>query len=228
MLFIAEIGLNHNGNLDLSYELIKQAKYAGADIVKFQLGWRGEKDEMNYMNLETLKSLKRWCNYMDVELMTSIFTPQAYSLAKEVGFKRYKIASRTLKDNPELVKEIISEEKQTIISLGMWDEDHPPFLENDNIKYLWCKSKYPASPWDLIDFPKCFTDSHLSGYSDHSIGIEIPLLAISRGAQIIEKHFTLDKSDNTIRDHVLSATPDEFKILTQLGKNIYRNFKLGI
>ena len=46
MLFIAEIGLNHNGNLDLSYELIKQAKYAGADIVKFQLGWRGEKDEM--------------------------------------------------------------------------------------------------------------------------------------------------------------------------------------
>ena len=39
------------------------------------------------MNLETLKSLKRWCNYMDVELMTSIFTPQAYSLAKEVGFE---------------------------------------------------------------------------------------------------------------------------------------------
>ena len=75
-------------------------------------------------------------------------------LAKEVGFKRYKIASRTLKDNPELVKEIISEEKQTIISLGMWDEDHPPFLENDNIKYLWCKSKYPASPWDLVGL-KC-------------------------------------------------------------------------
>ena len=59
MLFIAEIGLNYSRNLDLSYELIKQAKYAGADIVKFQLGWRGEKVDELYES-ETLKSLKRW------------------------------------------------------------------------------------------------------------------------------------------------------------------------
>ena len=48
MVFIAEIGLNHNGNFNLCYEMIKQAKNSGADIVKFQLGWRSAKHEINY------------------------------------------------------------------------------------------------------------------------------------------------------------------------------------
>ena len=47
LTFIAEIGLNHNGNFDLCFELIKQAKFAGADIVKFQLGWRDKINEIN-------------------------------------------------------------------------------------------------------------------------------------------------------------------------------------
>ena len=55
MKFIAEIGLNHNGNLDLCHELIRQAKWAGADIAKFQLGWRAKKDEINHISLEPLK-----------------------------------------------------------------------------------------------------------------------------------------------------------------------------
>ena len=46
MIFIAELGLNHNGNFGLCYELIKQAKYAGANIVKFQLGWKGKEGEL--------------------------------------------------------------------------------------------------------------------------------------------------------------------------------------
>ena len=56
----------------------------------------------------------------------------------------------------------------------------------------------------------------------------MPLLAISRGANIIEKHFTLDKSDQTIRDHTLSATPEEFKLMTEIGRDIYRKLNLGI
>ena len=57
MLFIAEIGLNHNGNFGLLHELIKQASFAGADIAKFQLGWKAKKNEINdpnAMNLETI------------------------------------------------------------------------------------------------------------------------------------------------------------------------------
>ena len=66
------------------------------------------------------------------------------------------------------------------------------------------------------------------GYSDHTLGIETCLIAISRGALLIEKHFTLDKSDTTIRDHVLSATPDEFKNMTILGKEINKLIKLKV
>ena len=63
MLFIAEIGMNHNGNFDLCYELIKQAKWSGADIAKFQLGWKDGKGEINQISVDILKLLKKWCNY---------------------------------------------------------------------------------------------------------------------------------------------------------------------
>ena len=63
MIFIAEIGLNHNGNINLCYELIKQAKYSGADIAKFQLGWRSKKGELNHINDEDLKKIFEWGKY---------------------------------------------------------------------------------------------------------------------------------------------------------------------
>ena len=90
------------------------------------------------------------------------------------------------------------------------------------------KSLYPTYPSDLIDLPKDFKTIEINGYSDHSIGIEVALTAISRGATIIEKHFTLDKSDTTIRDHALSASPDEFRLMVNLGRNIYKNNIIGV
>ena len=228
MIFIAEIGLNHNGNFDLSYELIKQAKLAGADIAKFQLGWRQEEGEINHMDMTILNKLKRWSDYFEIEFMVSIFTEEAFDMAKKLDFKRYKIASRTLKDNMELSGKIVAEKKETFVSLGMWGKDEMPFEGSDNVKYLWCKSKYPAEPSDMVDLPKDFINSSYDGYSDHTIGIETALIAVSRGADIIEKHFTLDKSDTTIRDHALSATPDEFRVLTAIGRDISKKIKIGV
>ena len=228
MIFIAEIGLNHNGNLDLGYELIKQAKYSGADIVKFQLGWRGEKGEINHISFSDLIRIKEWCDYFEIELMFSIFTEKAFVQAKKLKLNRYKIASRTLLNNFDLAEQIINEGKETIISLGMWEKKILPFTNSRHIKYLWCKSKYPTFPKDLVGFPKSFKKNHIIGYSDHSIGIENTLIAISRGANIIEKHFTLDKSDNSIRDHILSATPSEFKIMIEIGRTIHKNIKIGL
>ncbi len=228
MLFIAEIGLNHNGHFGLCYELIKQAKLAGADIAKFQLGWRAKADEMNHITPEVLTQLKRWCDYFEIELMFSIFTPDAYALVKPFDLPRYKIASRTVKDNLDLAKQIAAEGKPTIISLGMWDQPELPLKKAANIHYLWCRSKYPCEPWDLVGLPKDFNASPYDGYSDHTIGIEAPLLAVARGATIIEKHFTLDKSDTTIRDHALSATPDEFRTMVDIGRDMYRKLQLGV
>ena len=59
MKFIAEIGMNHNGNFDFAFELIKQAKISGADIAKFQLGWRDGKDDINYFSDSTIKLIKK-------------------------------------------------------------------------------------------------------------------------------------------------------------------------
>lgn len=228
MIYIAEIGLNYNGHLNLAYEMIRQAKLAGAHIAKFQLGWRGKKGEMNFLNLEDLQKLERWCKWFQIEFMVSIFTPEAYELAKKVNFNKYKIASRTVKDDLPLVKQIVDEGKETYISLGMWDQPELPITAKDNIKYLYCKSAYPSMPWDMIDLPKDFNNSPYHGYSDHTVGIEIALMAITRGAKVIEKHFTLDKSDTTIRDHTLSATPNEFLQMTRIGKDIYNKLKLNI
>ena len=228
MLFIAEIGMNHNGNFDLAFELIKQAKLAGADIAKFQLGWRDGDGEINQIDFDILKKLNKWCDYFEIEFLASIITEKAFELAKKINLKRYKIASRTVKDNIDLVRKVVNEGKETIISLGMWNYKEPPIQKNDNIKYLWCISKYPAEPWDLIDLPNDFKDSLYDGYSDHTVGIETSLIAIARGAKIIEKHFTLDKSDTTIRDHALSSTPDEFKMMVNIGRDIARKIQIGV
>lgn len=228
MKFIAECGLNHNGNLDLTYELIRQASWAGADIVKFQLGWRAKKNEMNHMDSNRVESIINFCKYMEVEPLFSIFNEKAYKLVKKFDIETIKIASRTIIDEREMVDKMIDDGRQLIISLGMWKKEEPPLKISNQINYLWCKSKYPCLPEDLISLPKNFIGTHYSGYSDHTIGIETPLIAISRGANLIEKHFTLDKSNTTIRDHVLSATPDEFATLVRIGKEINKQINIGV
>jgi len=230
MIFIAEIGSNHNGNFSLCYELIRQAKYAGADIVKFQLGWRDGPNEINQLDKDKLKDLYKWADYFNIEIMFSILNEKSLELIKFFNPKRIKIASRTLKDNFILAEKIVNLGIQTFISLGMWDnKEKLPFLNNQRINYLWCKFKYPTFNEDLKNlFLKKFEKNHIAGYSDHSIGIEMSLLAIARGAEIIEKHFTLDKSNTTAPDHSLSATPEEFKNLVNLGRDIEKKIKLGI
>ncbi len=217
VIFVAEIGMNSDGNFDLNYELIRQAKWAGADIAKFQVGWRGGKDEINYMDEDRLKRLKEWCEQFEIEFMVSIITPDALKLVRKVGVQRYKVASRSVLDNPEMCKDMIAEGKEIFISLGMWNENQFPF-EGDNIKYLYCKSNYPTRYSDIVDLPENFNEYY--GYSDHLMGIEGCLLAIARGAKLIEKHFTLNKTSQVIRDHSLSATPEEFEILTRLGRDL--------
>lgn len=215
--FVAEIGMNYDGNFELNYELIRQAKWAGADIAKFQLGWRCGKGEINCLDTDKLKTLKKWSAQFGIECMVSVITPEAWEMARQVGFDRYKIASRTVVGDSKLCEDIIKEGKETFISLGMYESAGFPF-EGDNVRYLYCKSKYPTRYEDLEDFPERF--DRFYGYSDHCMGIEACLLAISRGAKLVEKHFTLNKTSTVIRDHALSATPDEFGTLTRIGRDL--------
>lgn len=227
MLFVAEIGLCHNGSFDLACEMMRQAKLSGADIVKMQLGWRDTKDAINHIDKNTLKTLVKYARFLEIELMFSVFHMDAFNLIKDFPMNRYKIASRTVKDDLEFVRCVVDSGKEVIISLGMWDKEDVPIV-SDNVKYLWCKSVYPTMPWDMDGFPKDFNGSKYYGYSDHSLGIDTVLLSISRGAKIVEKHFTLDKSDTTIRDHVLAATPSEFGEMVKIGRMIAKKVEMGI
>lgn len=220
MLFVAEIGMNHDGNFDLAYELIRRAKLAGADIAKFQFGWRDKPEEINFIDRTRAAQLKDWCDYWEIEMLASIITEDALELVHHVGLKRYKIASRTVIDKPELCQRILDEGKETFVALGMWEKEAFPFGQPDGktLRYVYCRSKYPTYPQDLVNLPKRFDALGYYGYSDHLHGIEACLLAVARGAQYIEKHFTLNRTSKVIRDHVLSATPDEFNRLTELGK----------
>lgn len=221
MLFVAEIGLNHDGNFDLAYELIRRAKQSGANIAKFQFGWRNQPGEINQIDYDLAVQLKKWCDYLGIEMMASIIDDEALDIAKHAGLKRYKIASRTVVDKSELCERVIKEGKEVFCSLGFWEKEDFPFgVPNENLHYIYCRSKYPSYPDDLTDFPQKFSNDGYYGYSDHCHGISAGLLAASRGAQFIEKHFTLNKTSQVIRDHILSATPEEFEELTRLGSEI--------
>lgn len=229
MKFIAEIGLNHNGNIDLIHELIRQSSICGANFAKFQLGWKGKPGELNYIDKTSFESILKSCEFNDIEFLSSIFYRENFEFIKKYkSIKKFKIASRTIVDDIELVKDILDYSDHLFISLGMWKKKDLPFKPNPKITYFWCKSLYPTLPSDLLDFPKTFVNSDVTGYSDHSIGIDVPILAASRGANFIEKHFTLDKSDNTIRDHALSATPAEFQEMVIRCKYIKKYVDLGI
>ncbi len=218
--FVAEIGLNHNGNFDSCQELIKKAKSSGADFAKFQLGWRSKENEINYIDKARLKKLFDWCRFYEIKILFSVFDFEYLDMLLAYNPNVIKIASRTLKEKFELVQKIVDLNIETYISLGMVEKDYFPF-DNDNVKYLWCKSNYPNDLKDFESLPIDFNKSRYYGFSDHFIGIEASLIAITRGAKLIEKHFTLDKSNQTIRDHILSATPSEFKMLVDQGKVIH-------
>jgi len=228
MKFIAEIGLNHNGNIDLACELIRMAKLSGADVVKFQLGWRDKPGEINCLNQEALQKIIAYSDYYEIEILFSVISWDAWNLIKNFKTDTIKIASRTFKYDFDLAEEIVQSNKNIIASLGMWHELVKPFSERSNIQYLWCVSEYPTYPEKLVGMPHNFKESGYAGYSDHTFGIDASLLAISRGAEIIEKHFTLDKMNSTIRDHLSSATPDEFRIMVEIGREINRKIKLGV
>lgn len=231
MIIIAEIGINHNGNINLAHELIRQAKMSGADIAKFQFydpnkifGPKGSyPDGKNYefaltiqFNYEQAKILKKWCDEEEIEFMASVFDIERFEWMEALGVKRYKIASRSV-ENEELCQKILQTGKETFISLGFWLKEGAPY-RHENARYFYCVPKYPC-PHEDIKLPEAFEKSIYQGFSDHTIGIEVSLVAAAKGAIIIEKHFTLNKG-LTGPDHICSATPQELVHLCQYAREI--------
>jgi N-acetylneuraminate synthase/N,N'-diacetyllegionaminate synthase len=122
--------------------------------------------------------------------MCSAFDVERVGWLEELGVKRHKLASRSIKDE-EVIKAMEKTKKPIIASLGRWNDIVPPKIKNSQL--LYCVSEYPAYI-NADMFPARFgEDEAYQGFSDHSVGTYWCREAVKRGATIIEKHFTLDK-----------------------------------
>ncbi len=223
MEIIAEIGQNHNGDMGLAKELIFAASENGADVAKFQIFSAEETfgkvdNEWFDYNLKTqldkdsLWLLSETCKEAGIEFMVSAFHPRFVEWLEEVCVDRYKLASREI-FNKELMEAYLKTSKPILVSLGFWEEGSLPIFEGkSSISYLYCISKYPTLLRDINFSSIDFIDKY-DGFSDHTIGISAPMIALSRGAKIIEKHFTLNKRLFG-PDHAGSMTPEELRTLS--------------
>jgi sialic acid synthase SpsE len=226
---IAELHPQHGGQPGVIREMIRQARLNGADVVKFQLydavALLGS-DQWQYLELTEAEvhQIRRWCDDEDIEFMASVFDQERLGWCERLGVQRHKIASRTVTGDPVLCEAILATGKETIVSLGAWTQPAKPFGDRPGIKYLYCKAKYPAYWEDLGDFPADFEQAGLAGFSDHTVGTEACLLAIARGATVIEKHFTLDKTRGrpTEKGHAGSLSPAELGELRRFGGALQR------
>lgn len=222
---IAEIGINHNGSMAMAKELIRQAALCGADVAKFQAYsvdklfhpeygedpneeiWKGVKPLE--FNKEQFAELNTFCQEEGIEFMASVFDEERLQWMEDLGVKRHKIASRTSKLTRDLAAKIVATGKECFMSLGFGAQ--PLEGTHPNVKYLYCVASYPTM-YSQLELPKDFGTSMFNGFSDHSLGIEASLIAVARGAQTIEKHFTLNKGLPGF-DHICSMTPDELRDL---------------
>ncbi|NDG64029.1 MAG: hypothetical protein EBY29_11290 [Planctomycetes bacterium] len=225
---IAEIGQNHNGDMKLAKDLIRASMECGADVAKFQVydaralfprennPWY-EYNCKTELSREQLDVLANECAKCSIEFMASVFDVERVGWLEEVGVKRYKIASRSVRDLT-LIERLVATGKPIIVSLGMWNEpEFPQIPDANSLDFLYCVSKYPTPLADVrlrsVDF------SRYAGFSDHTIGISAPIAAITLGARIIEKHFTLDKTLYG-PDHEGSMTPEELAALSKFATEI--------
>ena len=251
---IAEAGVNHNGDIKLAKELVDTAKQAGADAVKFQAfktenittknadtaKYQKENIGKNEKQFDMLKrlelkegdffELKKYCDEKGIIFLSTPHTEDAIDFLEKL-VPAFKIGSGDLTNLPFLEK-IAKKGKPIILSTGMGTleevkEAVEAIKKKDQLILLHCTSDYPCKEKDLNlkAMQTIKNELHcLVGYSDHTMDLEVPVIAASLGAVAIEKHITLDKNMEG-PDHKASLNPSEFK---EMVKDIRENKKITI
>lgn len=222
-LIIAEAGNNHEGNIDIAIELINEARRCGADLVKFQAGTakgfaRTRADIKRYKKYELgpngYGKLVRHGFNVGIPVFFSVWSDEFHFLR---NLEFFKIAARQCNQKYiDAYADSGRDDKRTFLSIPH------TFKGNIDIRGcmpMHCVSEYPTSNPRLgrIEWMKKKFGLPV-GYSDHSIGIKNCIAAAKIGVAAIEKHFTLAHDFGPLRDHKLSATPDELKKLVEAVK----------
>lgn len=180
--------------------------------------------------------LKNYSEEKGIMFISTPFDFESVDLLEKLDIPLYKISSGDLTNTP-LLKYIAKLNKPMIVSTGMANLGEVEIAVaaiketgNDKISLLHCTSNYPTYYEDvnlnaMITLKNAFKLP--IGYSDHTIGIEIPIAAVAMGAKIIEKHFTMDKAMEG-PDHKASLNPEELKEMVKSIRNIEKAFGDGV
>ena len=238
---IAEVGINHDGDVDRAIAMVDAAKEAGADCVKFQchiteaemvptdIKPEGISDESLWdiikrceLTEEEELRLKRYCEEKGILYLCTPFSREAADRLDSFDIAAFKIGSGETNNLP-LVEHIARKGRPIILSTGMNDVESirasvetirscgTPFM------LLHCTSMYPT-PYEKVRLGAIPQLAELFevpiGFSDHSLGVYAPLGAVALGACVVEKHFTISRSWPG-PDNPMSIEPDELAELVE-------------
>lgn len=230
-IIIAEIGENHIGDMNLAHKMIEEAAKAGADMVKFQSYLASEvadddpeKDWFARVQLSdgVHRELREYAAKCGIEFLSTPFSlDRAKLLCEGLGLKKIKIASSEM-INFRLLDYVNEHADIVFLSTGMATtgeiKNSLPHLNKVTTYILHCVTQYPTEPEDanlraITTLKEAFPKYHI-GYSDHTLGNQAVLTAVALGAEVVEKHFTLDKTLPGT-DHIISADPEELRKLVK-------------
>ena len=246
VFIVAEIGINHNGDVNIAKKMIDMAVFAGCDAVKFQK----RTIELVYTPEELAKprenpfgptngdlkrglefgekeyeEIDRYCKERGIMWFASPWDVKSVDFLEKFDVPCYKIASACLTDD-DLLKHIKSTGKPIIMSTGMSTEEEiehaVEILGEDNLVILHCTSTYPSKLEELnmkvIPWLKEKFNCSV-GYSGHETGAIEPVMAAMLGACVVEKHITLDRA-MWGSDHAASLEPNGLNIMTRHIRDI--------
>jgi N-acetylneuraminate synthase len=240
---IAEIGINHNGDLEIAKQLIKAAKDCGCNAVKFQKrtidvvytpeelatprenpfgNTNGDLKRGLEFSKEQYAEIDRFCKEIGITWFASPWDEQSVDFLEEFDVPCYKIASASLTDKG-LLEKIKATGKPVILSVGMSTEEEIDkaieILGQEQLVLLYCTCLYPPK-YEQINLRSMQTlmkkYSCPVGYSGHEADTLVSAIAVSLGATVIERHFTLDRG-MWGSDQKASINPAE---MSELIKNI--------
>ena len=249
---IAEVGVNHNGDISIAKDLIQKAKESGADCVKFQTFKASQivtksAPKANYQlkvtdskesQFEMLKKLEldfeayldliKYCKEVEIDFLSTPYNIEDLNFLENLGVNSYKIASGQLTEIP-FIKSVAKKRKKILLSTGMgtlsdvFDAVEAIRSEgNNDIIVLQCTTNYPSKIEDANILAMNTIKEACGvkvGYSDHVANNFACYAAVALGAELIEKHFTLDKNMEG-PDHSCSLTPSEFNEMVSGIRNI--------
>lgn len=247
-LVIPEIGINHNGDLEVAKEMVRSARRAGARLIKHQTHIvedemageakkviPGNADISIYeimsrcaLNEEEEREMKRYTEELGMVFLSTPFSRAAAERLEDMGVKAYKIGSGEMNNYP-LLDHVASFGKPMIVSTGMNDlksiDKAVNVLERRGVDYalMHTTNLYPTRPDQIRlgamqEMMKAFPHVPV-GLSDHSLNNNACKVAMALGAKVVERHYT-DRMDRVGPDIVCSMDEEELKDLLQAASEI--------